>query len=198
MAEKRNFIVYAELSAKELEVLRDVCRRQQRSTGFVAGQKMAIGYGATYPAVARDSEQYEVVTVTAIGKPGTQAYLAADAPAGTTNIKVTSVSEISAGDKIRLDIDSRGHGVETVTVTRVGSQANHTNLAADEAAGVTNIKVRNVNGFAAGDKITIGTPANKEEVTVTTVGTAGPTGTGIELRAGSRRWMSSRRCKRAT
>src|SRR5205085_8564229 len=107
-------------------------------SGFAVGQKMAIGYGATYPAVARDVEQYEVVTVTAVGKPGTQAYLAADAPAGAPNIKVTSVSDISAGDKIRLDIDSRGHGVETVTVTRVGSQANHTNLAADEAAGVTN------------------------------------------------------------
>ena len=76
--------------------------------GFVVGQKIAIGYGATYPAVARDVEQYEVATVTAVGKPGTQAYLAADAPAGATNIKVTSVADISAGDKIRLDIDSVG------------------------------------------------------------------------------------------
>ncbi|HEU5235232.1 MAG TPA: arabinofuranosidase catalytic domain-containing protein [Terriglobales bacterium] len=148
---------------------------------FAVGQKMAIGYGATYPAVARDLEQYEVVTVTAVGKQGTQAYLAADAPAGSTNIKVTSVSDISVGDKIRLDIDSRGHGVETVTVTRVGKQAYRTNLAADASAGATNIKVRNVNGLAAGDKLTIGTPANKEEVTVSTVGTAGPTGTGVEF-----------------
>jgi len=151
------------------------------ASGFVVGQKMAIGYGATYPAVARDVEQYEVVTVTAVGKPGTQAYLAADAPAGATNIKVTSVSDISAGDKIRLDIDSRGHGIESVTVTRVGTQSNRTNLAADASASATNIKVRNVNGLAAGDKITIGTPANKEDVTVTNVGTAGPTGTGIEF-----------------
>ena len=63
-------------------------------------------------------EQYEVATVTAVGKPGTQAYLGADAPAGATNIKVTSVANISVGDKIRLDIDSVGHGIETVTVTR--------------------------------------------------------------------------------
>jgi hypothetical protein len=142
---------------------------------------MAIGYGATYPAVARDVEQYEVVTVTAVGKQGTQAYLAAEAPAGSTNIKVTSGSDISVGDKIRLDIDSRGHGIETVTVTRVGTEAHRTNLAADASAGATNIRVRNVNGLAAGDKLTIGTPANKEEVTVGTVGTAGPTGTGIEF-----------------
>lgn len=151
------------------------------ATGFVVGQKMAIGYGATYPAVARDVEQYEVVTVTAVGKPGTQAYLAAHAPAGSTNIKVTAVSDISVGDKIRLDIDSRGHGIETVTVTRVGTQASRTNLAADASAGATNIKVRNVNGLAAGDKLTIGTPANEEDVTVNTVGTPGPTGTGIEF-----------------
>ena len=98
--------------------------------GFAVGEKIALGYGATYPAVARALEQYEVATVTAVGKPGTQAYLAADAPAGATNIKVTSVANISAGDKIRLDIDSVGHGIETVTVTRVGTQASRTALLA--------------------------------------------------------------------
>src|ERR1035438_6322838 len=84
-------------------------------SGFAVGEKIAIGYGATYPTVARTTERYEVATVTAVGKQGTQAYLGADAPAGSTNIKVTSVANISAGDRIRLDIDSVGHGVETVT-----------------------------------------------------------------------------------
>ena len=87
------------------------------------GQKIGIGYGATYPAVANTVEKYEVVTVTAVGKPGTQAWLAADAKAGDTNIKVSSVANISVGDKIRLDIDSVGHGIETVTVTKVGTQS---------------------------------------------------------------------------
>src|ERR1700743_2518915 len=73
-------------------------------SGFAVGQKIALGYGATYPAVARDIERYEVATVTAVGKQGTQAYLEADAPAGSTNLKVTSVADISVGDKIRLDI----------------------------------------------------------------------------------------------
>jgi len=91
--------------------------------GFEVGQKMAIGYGATYPAVARTTEHYEVVTVTAVGKPGTQAYLSMDAKAGETNIKVSSVANISAGDKIRLDIDSKEHGIETVTVKSVGTQS---------------------------------------------------------------------------
>ena len=70
-----------------------------------------------------------MATVTAVGKPGTQAFLGADAPAGATNIKVTSVANISVGDKIRLDIDSVGHGIETVTVTNVGTQANRTTLS---------------------------------------------------------------------
>jgi hypothetical protein len=122
-----------------------------------------------------------VATVTAVGKPGTQAYLAADAPAGATNIKVTSVANVSAGDKIRLDIDSVGHGIETVMVTSVGTHAIRTALMAEASAGATNIKVRSVNGFAVGDKITVGTPANRETGTITAVGTAGPAGTGVDF-----------------
>jgi hypothetical protein len=87
------------------------------------GQKIGLGYGATYPAVANSVEKYEVVAVTAVGKPGTQAWLSADAKAGDTNIKVSSVANVSVGDKIRLDIDSAGHGIETVTVTKVGTQS---------------------------------------------------------------------------
>jgi len=150
-------------------------------SGFVVGQKIALGYGATYPAVARDLEQYEVATVTAVGKPGTQAYLAEDAPAGLTNIKVTSVADISAGDQIRLDIDSLGHGIETVTVARVGTLANQTNLAADASAGATHIKLRKVDGIAVGDKITVGTPASKEVVTVTAVTGSGPGNAAIDF-----------------
>jgi hypothetical protein len=147
----------------------------------VVGEKIAMGYGATYPTVAKALESYEVATVTVVGKPGTQAFLAVDAPAGATNIQVTSSANISVGDKIRLDIDSVGHGIETVTVTHTGTQANRTNLSANAIVGATNIKVRNVNGFAVGDKITIGTPVNYATATITAVGTAGPTGTGIEF-----------------
>ena len=93
------------------------------TAGFQVGQKMAIGYGSTYPAVSNSLEKYEVVTVTEVGKPGTQAWLAVDAKKGDTNIKVTSTQNISAGDKIRLDIDSEGHGIEWVTVKSVGTQS---------------------------------------------------------------------------
>ncbi len=78
------------------------------ASGFTVGQKLAIGYGRTL----------ETATVTAVGTPGTQAYLAAAAPAGATSIKVTSTASISAGDTIRLDIGAR---TETVTVASVGT-----------------------------------------------------------------------------
>jgi len=78
------------------------------ASGFTVGQKMAIGHG----------NKFEVVTVTAVGKPGTQALLAAAAAAGATNIRVTSTANISADDRIRLDIGSK---IETVTVKVVGT-----------------------------------------------------------------------------
>jgi len=88
-----------------------------------AGQKLGLGYGTTYPAVARDVENYEVVTVAEVGKPGTQSRLAAAANAGETTIRVREAGNISVGDKIRLDIDSIGHGIETVTVKSVPAAA---------------------------------------------------------------------------
>ena len=78
------------------------------TSGFKVGQKMAIGFG----------DRFEVTTVSAVGKPGTQARLSAAAAAGATNIKVSSTTNISTGDKIRLDIGSK---IETVTVTAVGT-----------------------------------------------------------------------------
>ncbi|AXC15854.1 hypothetical protein ACPOL_6642 [Acidisarcina polymorpha] len=153
----------------------------QSVSGFEVGEKIALGYGATYPVVGRGLEQYEVATVTAVGKPGTQPYLATDAAAGSTNIKVTSVADISVGDKIRLDIDSMGHGIETVTITKVGTQGTRANLSADVSAGATSINVRNSSGFAVGDKLTVGTPANQEPVTITAVGGASPSGAKIEF-----------------
>ncbi|HUL74864.1 MAG TPA: arabinofuranosidase catalytic domain-containing protein [Vicinamibacterales bacterium] len=101
--------------------------------GFVVGEKVALGYGAMYPVVARTIEKFEIATVTAVGKPGTQGRLAAAAPAGSSTLRVTAVDNISAGDRIRLDIASVGHGVEWVTVTAVGTAgANGTGVAIAE------------------------------------------------------------------
>jgi hypothetical protein len=148
------------------------------TSGFVTGEKIALGYGATYPTVPGGLERYEVATVTSIGKPGTQAYLAADADAGATNIKVTSVDDISTGDKIHLDIDSVGHGVETVTVTHVGTAAVRTRLAADVTAGATSIKIRSQRGLAIGDKIIIG-DGTRQTVAITAIDASSPHGADV-------------------
>ncbi len=151
------------------------------TAGFKVGEKIALGYGATYPVVASSVEKYEVATVTAVGKAGTQAYLAADAPAGSTNLQVTSVSNISVGDKIRLDIDSLGHGIETVTVAHVGTVSARTNLSEDASAGATSIKVRSAQDIAVGGKMTVGTPATRETVTVTAVRAGHHNGAEVEF-----------------
>ena len=92
--------------------------------GFTeVGQKLALGYGVTYPSVANSVEKYEVVTVAAVGKPGTQTRTAAAAKAGDTSIRAMNAANISAGDKIILDIDSKDHGIEVVTVKNVVTAA---------------------------------------------------------------------------
>ncbi|MDE3202509.1 MAG: lamin tail domain-containing protein [Acidobacteriota bacterium] len=152
-----------------------------QDTGFKVGEKIALGYGAQFPSVGLGTEKYEVATVTAVGKQGTQSYLAANANIGDTNIKVLQVKHISVGDKIRLDIDSVGHGIETVTVTHVGTAGKKTHLAKEARVGDTNIKVSDVREFEVGDKLVIGTPANLNTVTITRVGTRGPNGTGFDI-----------------
>jgi alpha-L-arabinofuranosidase B-like protein/lamin tail-like protein/alpha-galactosidase-like protein len=151
------------------------------TAGFAAGEKMALGYGATYPTVAKAIERYEVVTITAIGKPGTQAWLGVDAQVGATNIKVTSVANISSGNRIRLDIDSMGHGIETVTVVKVGTASSRTALTADASAGATSVRVRSANAFVVGDTLTIGTPANRETVTIGAVDVGSPAGVNVDV-----------------
>ncbi len=149
--------------------------------GFAVGQKIALGYGAASAPAGLTGEKYETAMVTAVGKPGTQAYLAMDAHAGASNVKVTSVANISAGDTIRLDIDSVGHGIETVTVTHVGTAAGQTNLSAPADAGSKRIAVRRAEGFAVGDRIAVGTPASLEMVTVTAIGNRMPRGITIDV-----------------
>ena len=85
------------------------------------GQKLAIGYGAQYPHYGQSQERYEVVTVTNVGKPGTHAYTSYESYKGENVLRVSSVNNISPGDKILLDIDSEGHGKELVTVRSVGT-----------------------------------------------------------------------------
>jgi non-reducing end alpha-L-arabinofuranosidase len=149
-------------------------------SGFVAGQKMALGYGSTDPTAPMRRERYEIATVTAVGRPGTQAYLAANAPAGSTRIYVTAVKDITVGDRIRLDIDSAGHGIETVTVSKVGTAASLTRLVRAASAGATHIEVRDAGGFAVGDRMIVSIPQVRQEVRITSLDASG--GMGVRVR----------------
>lgn len=149
--------------------------------GFAVGDTVALGYGTTYPVVGGATEHYEKVTVTSVGTAGNQAWLGLDAAAGATNIQVTSTDGIVAGDKLRLDIDSADHGIDTVTVRHVGTAARRTSLARDAAAGATTVVVHGAIGFPTPKhvdytpgKAVIGAPGSLETVEIVSVeGTPG-------------------------
>ncbi len=145
--------------------------------GFKVGDKIALAYGTRYPTTGGDTEHYEAATVTQVGTAGNQAWLGLDAAAGSTHLQVTLTDGISAGDALRLDIDSVGHGKETVTVKAVGTAAKRSTLSRDAAAGATTIVVRAGVGFPvpkavafAPGKALIGTPGQLETVDIVSVG----------------------------
>ncbi|MBN9662581.1 MAG: lamin tail domain-containing protein [Acidobacteria bacterium] len=100
------------------------------ASGFAVGQKLGIDMGG----------QYEVATVTTVGKAATQSTLALAAAAGATNIKVAAVENLTPGDSLTI---GTGAHKETVTVKSAGSggsSGSGIDLAAplrfDHAAGV--------------------------------------------------------------
>ncbi len=78
------------------------------ATGFAVGEKIGIDIGGNY----------ELATVTAVGKAATQTALAAPTPAGSTNIKLAGDSNMSAADTLTI---GTGRRKETVTITSVGT-----------------------------------------------------------------------------
>ncbi len=69
----------------------------------------------------------------------------------------------------------------TFTAPLANAHATGTILGSITPAGVTNIKVASVSGFSAGQQITIDIGASRESATISSVGTAGAGGTGIDL-----------------
>ncbi len=95
--------------------------------------------------------------------------LVVPARAGDTTIHVRSTAGMSVGDTI--DVDG-----ETRKIANIGTAAGNTTTLWQPLpdgpvitipAGATSVKVRNVNGFVVGDKLTVGNPANRETVTIT-------------------------------
>jgi hypothetical protein len=88
--------------------------------------------------------------------------LAAASAIGVNNIKVASVSDFSAGQKINI---GSGANSEAVVIATVGT-AGATTLGTAVNAGTTVISVGSVNGFISGQVITIGSGANMETAVI--------------------------------
>jgi non-reducing end alpha-L-arabinofuranosidase len=102
--------------------------------------------------------------------------------AGATNIKVASVSDFSAGQKVMIDA---GASLETGVIATVGT-AGATTVDAATSAGATVIPVASAMAFSAGQAIVIGDGDNQETavvVSTTRGGRFGPGGPGGPARS---------------
>jgi hypothetical protein len=90
------------------------------AAGFEAGHKIGIDIGGNY----------ELATVTAVGKAATQTTLAAAAVAGATNIKVVAVSNIVEGDTLTVGTGGRKELVKVASVGAPPGNGTVINLAA--------------------------------------------------------------------
>lgn len=82
------------------------------AAGFQVGQKIGIDPG----------DEYEVATVTTIGKPGTQTTLADEATAGATAVRIAAGSNLTQGDSLTLDTGARKEVVKVAGVDGAGVQ----------------------------------------------------------------------------
>ena len=100
------------------------------TAGFQPGQKIGIDVGGNY----------EIATVTAVGKAATQTTLSAAALAGATNIKFAADSNISAGDTLTISTGGRKELVKVASARAGGADGTgvdlKTPLRLDHASGV--------------------------------------------------------------
>ncbi|MGW3604932.1 alpha-L-rhamnosidase C-terminal domain-containing protein [Micromonospora sp. NPDC005161] len=136
------------------------------TTQMTVGQSLLIGTG----------ENQESATVLAVGQAAVTTTAFAPIAAGATNVEVTTTANLPVGAELLI---GTGAAQQSVTITAVGRTSSQTTLVADASAGATNIKVASVVGRQVGDVLDVG----GENVTVTSVGTAGAAGTGLGVTA---------------
>jgi hypothetical protein len=100
------------------------------ASGFAAGQKIGIDIGGNF----------ELSTVTAVGKASTQTTLSAAAVSGATNIKVAANANLTVGDTLTIGTGERRELVTIASVGTTGVNGSGVNLAAplrfDHIAGI--------------------------------------------------------------
>jgi alpha-L-rhamnosidase len=131
--------------------------------GIELGNGTANNIKMANPAVGR-TNSFAWWNSTAVGS-GT---LTAAAPAGATNVGVSSVANYYLGGTINIDTGDGGDRLESRTITAIGTAPASTTLAAPAVAGESNVKLNSVAGMAVGGKLNIGA----ETKTITNVGTA--------------------------
>lgn len=129
--------------------------------------------------------------------------LAADTVIGATNIRVSSVTNITSGDILQIGAAGAHEFRKVVTVGTIGAggtgidlegaltkvhltgdayvEVVSTTLALDAPAGSTNIKLAAVTGLVIGDYLRFGYPGQQEVRRLTFVGTTGALGTGVSF-----------------
>lgn len=90
------------------------------AAGFAVGQKIGIDAGGNH----------EILTVTAVGKAGTQTTLEVPAKAGDSVIKVADVATISVGDTLTVGTGQRGEIVKVAAVGTPGANGTGVTLTA--------------------------------------------------------------------
>ena len=90
------------------------------AAGFEVGQKVGIDIGGNY----------ELATVTSVGKAATQTTLAAAAAAGTTNIKLAATANLTAGDTLTVGTGGRKELAKIASVGTSGASGAGANLDA--------------------------------------------------------------------
>ncbi len=143
------------------------------TTGFAVGQIIDIdGETRTIAGIGTSAEAMTTLFIPISTGPWLTV------PAGSNNLPVTDTTGFEAGQKIGID---NGGNYELLTVSIVGKPATQTILSAAAMAGARAVKLAATTDISVGDTLTIGTGGFKELVKVTRVGTAGETGSGIDL-----------------
>lgn len=138
-------------------------RSGANTLGVELGQGTAHNVKMANPAVGR-TNSFAWWNSSAVGS-GT---LLDAAPAGATNVRVSSVASYYVGGAINVDTGDGGERFESRTITAIGTAPATTALAAPAAAGDTNVKVNSLTSLTVGAKLTLGS----ETVTIGSVGTA--------------------------
>jgi hypothetical protein len=100
------------------------------AAGFEAGQKIGIDIGGNY----------EVATVTAVGKASTQTVLSSPAAAGATSVKLAETPNISVGDTLTVGTGTSNELVKVSAAGTAGANGTGITLASplqfDHTAGI--------------------------------------------------------------